>query len=144
MATRRADCKRRGRKEGRSVLLGVQYNPCFLTQAPVWKADLISLNLDWIKRCVAAQRYRYSRHGDRERQNDRLSLTEVEEALLSARILEHYADTGRGESCLLAGFTDSGKPVHVVCGRMNATLVVITVYIPTPPKFKTPYERGTS
>jgi hypothetical protein len=102
------------------------------------------LTLDWIKQCVDLQRYRYSRHADWERQNDGLSLAEVEEALSSGRIIEQYADTGRGESCLLVGFTDSGKPVHVVCGQMNEWMVVITVYIPTPPKFKNPYERGTT
>ncbi|MBK5968537.1 MULTISPECIES: DUF4258 domain-containing protein [Thiorhodovibrio] len=96
----------------------------------------------WINACVTAQNYRYSRHGDRERQNDGLSLDEVEQALLNGRIIEQYADTGRGESGLLVGFTDAGKPIHVVCGRMGAALVVVTVYVPTPPKFKTPYQRG--
>lgn len=100
------------------------------------------MTLDWIKQCVAKERYRYSRHGDKERQNDGLSLSEIEQALLNGRIIEQYPNTGRGESCLLAGFTDDGKPIHVVCGVMGDWLVVITVYIPTPPKFKNPYERG--
>lgn len=100
------------------------------------------MELHWIIGCVAAQQYRYSRHGDKERQNDGLSLLEVEEALLSGRILEQYPDTGRGESCLFVGFSDAGKPIHIVCGRMGDWLVIVTVYIPTPPKFKTPFERG--
>jgi hypothetical protein len=100
------------------------------------------MSLDWIKDCVIRQTYRYSRHGDRELQNDGLSLEEVEQAILTARILEHYPDTGRGEGCLVAGFTDAGKPIHVVCGGMGKSLVIVTVYIPTPPKFKNPYERG--
>jgi len=32
--------------------------------------------------------------------------------------------------------------VHVVCGERERQMVIITVYIPRPPKFKTPYERG--
>jgi hypothetical protein len=100
------------------------------------------MDLEWIRGCVAAQSYRYSRHGDKERQNDGLTLFEVEQALLSGRILEQYPDTGRGESCLVAGFSDSGKPVHSVCGRMGDGMVVVTVYVPMPPKFKTPFERG--
>jgi hypothetical protein len=100
------------------------------------------MQLEWILECVRAQRYRYSRHGDRERQNDGLTLPEVEQAMLSGRILEHYADTSRGESCLIAGFSDNGKPVHVVCGSQGAWMVVVTVYIPTPPKFLTSFERG--
>lgn len=53
-----------------------------------------------------------------------------------------YPDTGRRESCLLAGFADNGKPVHIVCGSQGEWMVVVTVYIPTPPKFLTPFERG--
>ena len=86
--------------------------------------------------------YYFSQHGDQERQKDNLTIAEVEEALLNSRILERYRDTGRGESCLVAGFTNQGKPVHIVCGKRADWLSIITVYIPGPPKFKTPYERG--
>ncbi|WP_366931574.1 DUF4258 domain-containing protein [Thiocapsa sp.] len=69
---------------------------------------------------------------------------DVEQALLTGRILEEYPDTGRGESCLVVGFSDGGKPIHIVCGMIGDSMVVITVYIPTPPKFKTPLQRGGS
>ena len=100
------------------------------------------MNIEWIKQSVKNQCYRYSRHADQERQNDNLTLTEIAQALLSGRIIEKYEDTGRGASCLVAGFTDNGIPVHTVCGCMGNTLIIITVYIPTPPKFKNPFERG--
>jgi hypothetical protein len=100
------------------------------------------MDIQSIRECVAAQQYLYSRHGDRERQNEGLSLAGVEQALVSGRILEQYPDTGRGVSCLVVGFTDAGKPVHVVCGRTEDKMVIITGYIPTPPKFKNPFERG--
>jgi len=86
--------------------------------------------------------YFFSLHGDMERQNDNLTIVEVEDALLDGRILEQYKDTGRGKSCLVVGFTPKGKPIHVVCGKEEDVLVVITVYIPIPPKFITPYRRG--
>ena len=98
--------------------------------------------IDWIQDRVYHAEYYFSQHGDQERQNDNLTIAEVEEALQSGRILERYKDTGRGESCLVAGFTDQGKPVHIVCGKRADWLSIITVYIPGPPKFKTPYERG--
>lgn len=84
----------------------------------------------------------FSKHGDQERQSDNLTIAEVEEALLTGRILEHYEDTGRGESCLVAGFSDNAKPIHIICGRRGNWLVIVTVYIPMPPKFKSPFERG--
>ena len=98
--------------------------------------------IEWIIERVQKDEYYFSKHGDQERQNENLLIAEIEEALLSGRVLEHYDDTGRGESCLVVGFTNSGKPVHIVCGARGEQLIVVTVYIPRPPKFKTPYERG--
>lgn len=100
------------------------------------------IEIEWIKQAVRNKTYRYSKHGDQERQNDNLTLAEVAQALSNGRILEQYADTGRGVSCLVAGFTDNGIPIHIVCGCMSKTLVIITVYIPMPPKFTNPFERG--
>jgi hypothetical protein len=100
------------------------------------------MDIDWIKQAIKHNNYRYSRHADQERQNDNLSLVDIAQALLNGRIIEQYNDTGRGRSCLVAGFNDNGIPIHSVCGCMGESLVIITVYIPTPPKFKNPYERG--
>ena len=98
--------------------------------------------LKWIHEKVQKSYYYYSKHGDQERQNDNLTLAEVEEALLSGKILEQYKDEGRGDSCLVGGFAKSGKPIHIVCGKRGDCLVIITVYIPRPPKFKTSFVRG--
>jgi len=98
--------------------------------------------IDWIQERVKKGAYYFSKHGDQERQNDNLTVGDVEEALTTGRILEQYEDTGRGESCLVAGFTEEGKPVHAVCGMRGDWLAVITVYVPRPPRFKTPHERS--
>ena len=100
-------------------------------------------DIGWIQSKTREGQYYFSRHGDQERQNDNLTIAEVEEALLAGRVLEQYEDTGRGESCLVVGFTESGKPLHMVCGEIEDRVVIITVYIPTPPKFKNSYERGS-
>ncbi len=102
----------------------------------------MNISLEWIHECVRSGHYYFSRHGDDERENDNLTIAEVEKAILTGRILEEYEDTGRGDSCLVIGFTDEGKPIHVVCGSRRTWMMIITVYIPKPPKFKSPYERG--
>ena len=91
---------------------------------------------------VGAEEYYFSRHGDEERQKENLPLAEVGQAISNGRVLEQYPDTGRGESCLVVGFTQHGLPVHAVCGRRGEWMVVVTVYVPKPPKFRNPYERG--
>ncbi len=74
---------------------------------------------------------------------DGLSFEEIEMAMLSGEILEQYPDSGRGESCLVVGFAHN-VPIHVVCGWRGEKLSIITVYIPKPPKFVTPWKRGMS
>ncbi len=66
---------------------------------------------------------------------------QIEEALLTCEVLEQYPDTGRGESCLLVGFAGA-LPIHVVCGWKGNAVVVITVYVPRPPRFRDPWIRG--
>ncbi len=98
--------------------------------------------MDWIVSKVKKSDYFFSQHADDERKNDNLMLLEVEESILDGKILESYPDDKRGNSCLVVGFTKKGKPIHIVCGESEGVLVVITVYIPTSPKFKNPYERS--
>jgi hypothetical protein len=100
------------------------------------------MTINSIKENIKNENYFFSKYGDIERQNDNLSILEIEEAILNGKILENYQDDLRGQSCLVVGFTNLGKPIHIVCGVNNNNLVIITVYIPTPPKFKNPYERG--
>ena len=100
------------------------------------------MNIDIIKEKVNNHDYYFTLHGDKERQNDNLLISEVLEAIANGIIIEQYPDTGRGVSCLVAGFTMMGKPVHIVCGELNNKIVIITVYIPSTPKFKNIYERG--
>lgn len=100
------------------------------------------MDIQWIKDKIYNDEFFLSLHGDKERQNDNLSISEIKEALMNGIIIENYDDTGRGESCLIAGFTDYGKPIHIVCGQMFEKVVIITVYIPSPPKFKSIYQRG--
>ncbi len=84
---------------------------------------------------VRARQYRLSSHAEREREADQISMREIEEALLSARldVIEDYANDPRGASCLLVGFTRKSKPIHLVCGiSLPDVIVVITIYRPNP------------
>lgn len=92
---------------------------------------------------VQRDEYVYSSHADLERKTDDLTLQEVESAILNGEILEQYTDTGRGEGCLILGFSNN-IPIHIVCGWRGSKIVMITVYVPKPPKFIDPWTRGKS
>jgi hypothetical protein len=101
-----------------------------------------SLQLAWIQERVRNNQYLYTLHADEERREDGISIADVEQAILGGLLLEDYPNDRRGPSCLLYG-PAANRPVHVVCGRNSAGwLVVITVYVPTLPKWKSPTERS--
>jgi hypothetical protein len=79
--------------------------------------------------------YRLTAHAEREREADRITIREIEEALLSERcqVVENYPEDPRGASCLVLGFTLPGLPIHAVCGiALPHMLIIITVYRPDP------------
>jgi len=99
------------------------------------------MNIEKIKEKVKKKEYYFTLHSEKERQNDNLLISEVLDAIESGIIIEDYGDTGRGEACLVAGYTKQGKPIHIICGELRDNIAIITVYIPSPPKFKNIYER---
>ncbi len=63
--------------------------------------------------------------------------------MLNGEILEEYPDSERGESCLIVGFAND-VPIHIVCAWRGEKIVLVTVYVPRPPKFVDPWTRGES
>ncbi len=104
------------------------------------------MNLPDIQARIREGAFLESRHARNERSHDNLTLHEVEAALLSGGILEQYPDTGRGESCLIVGFSGA-TAIHIVCGWSGPgknAVVLVTVYKPGPPKFSDPWTRMKS
>ncbi len=65
-----------------------------------------------------------------------ITTQEVREALSAGEIIEHYPEDVRGHSCLILGWTEDGRPLHVVCAPKSDYLAVITVYEPSPKKWE--------
>ncbi len=101
------------------------------------------MNIDTIRTRVENGKWLISHHADQAAADEDISIAEIRSALLNGEILEYYPDTGRGESCLILGYAGN-KPIHVVCGWRKDAVVIITVYIPRPPKFVDPRTRRRS
>lgn len=74
------------------------------------------MDIEWIKQRVRSGNPEFSGHADDERQAERISVAEVEGAILDGEILEDYPNDPRGPSCLVLGHGSLGYPIHVVCG----------------------------
>jgi hypothetical protein len=83
-----------------------------------------------------------TQHAHQEMLEENITLDEVLEAAVRGHILEDYPEHRRGACCLLGGLTRRGRPIHLVCTTARASLIIITVYEPKPPKWVTPSQRG--
>lgn len=91
---------------------------------------------------AARQEFRVTQHAQQEMAEEDILLSHVLEALQRGRVLEHYPEHRRGPCCLVCGYTEAKRPLHVVCTTEQPLLILITVYEPKPPKWETPVRRG--
>jgi len=96
-----------------------------------------------IREKVLANEYEISIHAEREREAEHVTVSELEASVKNGELLEDYPNDPRGHSCLLLGYSEHGRAIHSVWGLLPSGRVrVITVYIPTPPKWIDPRTRG--
>jgi len=63
-----------------------------------------------------------------------IAVAEVEQAILSrCQVIEDYPEDKYGPSCLILGFTNAGRPLHIQCSYPTRPLIkIITLYQPDP------------
>ncbi len=63
-----------------------------------------------------------------------ISVAEVEEMIaIRSEVVEDYPDDKYGPSCLVLGFTNADRPLHIQCSYPIRPLVkIITLYEPDP------------
>ncbi|MEK7517573.1 MAG: DUF4258 domain-containing protein [Patescibacteria group bacterium] len=90
------------------------------------------MDIAFIRQKIRNQEYDLSIHAHNERQEEQITVGEIEKVLLKGDIIEQYPSDPRGESCLVAGIV-SEKPLHVACGMRGKRLLIVTVYRPKLP-----------
>jgi hypothetical protein len=89
-------------------------------------------SLQDIRDKVRRRRYEFSRHAVDQSILRDIRVAEVEEALRDrSGIIEDYPDDKRGPSCLILGFTNAARPLHVQVSYADRPLLkIITLYEP--------------
>ena len=65
-------------------------------------------------------------------------LDEISEAILLGQVIEDYPNDRYGPSCLILGYTQNQRPLHIQCSYQSRTVLkIITVYEPTLDKWET-------
>ena len=87
--------------------------------------------LDQIRAKVATGHFEISQHAVDQSIVRRIPMSEVREAIFSAEIIEDYPDDKYGPSCLLLGFAQNGRPLHLQVSHPSRPLLkIITLYEP--------------
>ena len=59
-----------------------------------------------------------------------ISTAEVRAVIEHGELVEDYPEDARGHSCLVLGFADGNRAIHVVCVPKEDYLAIITAYLP--------------
>ena len=86
-----------------------------------------------IRAKIAHGQFEFSQHAVDQSILRRIPVQEFREAVANAEIIEDYPNDKYGPSCLILGFTQAGRPLHIQCSYPSRPLVkVITLYEPDP------------
>ena len=102
------------------------------------------MDVKWVKTLVRQRRYKTSHHAEVEREAETITIDAIKAAILNGELLEDYPDDPRGHSCLVLGTAEDGRPLHVVLTILTqiAEVLIITIYVPTLPKWLDPRTRA--
>ncbi len=86
-----------------------------------------------IRAKVLSGAFEFSQHAVDQTILRHISVHEIREAINVGQVIEDYPNDKYGPSCLILGFTQAGRPIHVQCSYASRLLVkVITTYQPDP------------
>jgi hypothetical protein len=92
--------------------------------------------IEQIRTKIQAGQFEFSKHAVDQSILRRISVQELREAIASGELIEDYPDDKYGPSCLILGFTQAGRPLHVQCSHPSRPLVkIITLYEPDPSRW---------
>jgi len=86
-----------------------------------------------IRAKIAQGQFEFTQHAVDQSILRRILVQEFREAVANAEIIEDYPNDKYGPSCLILGFTQAGRPLHIQCSYPSRPLIkVITLYEPDP------------
>ena len=87
--------------------------------------------LDQIRSQLSIGEFNFSRHALKRVVERNISEIEIKQVGMNANIIEEYPEDKYSPSCLLLGFTQTERPLHIQVSRADTDLVkIITLYEP--------------
>ncbi len=87
--------------------------------------------IDAVRSKIENGLYEFSKHAVDQSILRNISIDELAESIENGTIIEDYPDDKYGPSCLILGFTNAGRPIHVQCTSGDREILkIITLYEP--------------
>lgn len=96
-----------------------------------------------IRSLAVAEAVRVTQHAQQQMTEEGVTLNDALQAVGRGEILEQYPGCPGGACCLLNTFVADGRPLHVLGETVPPFLILLAVYVPRPPQWRTPRERGS-
>ena len=92
--------------------------------------------IEEIRAKVQTGQFEFSEHAVDQSILRRISVQELREAIANGEVIEDYPEDKYAPSCLVLGFTQAGRPLHIQCSYPSRPLVkIITLYEPDQDKW---------
>lgn len=89
--------------------------------------------VDEIRTKFDADKFEFSKHATDQSILRVIAVVEIRQAIAAGEIIEDYPNDKYGPSCLILGFTEANRPLHIQCSYPSRPLIkIITVYEPNP------------
>ena len=98
------------------------------------------MEINDIKKRVGQGKFKLSFTHTEKLRERKIEIRELEQAISVGDIVEDYPTDLRGPSCLILGYTEEGRPLHMVCGIMGKELLIITAYEPDTREWETDWK----
>ena len=98
-------------------------------------------DIEWIKKKIMISDYNISEHIIRYFLTKKITIQEIEDAIINGRIIEIHTHPEKGVSVLVLGYAGE-KPIHVMCADdQHECLLILFAYVPSQPMWKSPVNR---
>jgi len=89
--------------------------------------------IEQIQAKFSAGEFEFTRHATDQSILRQITVQDLRDAIQSGEIIEDYPDDKYAPSCLILGYTKSGRPLHIQCSHPSRPIIkIITLYQPDP------------
>lgn len=92
--------------------------------------------IDEIRRKVVEGQFEFSQHAVDQSILRQIRVQGIREAVATGQIIEDYPEDKYCASCLICGFTQTQRPIHVQCSYPSRPILkIINIYQPDPQRW---------